>query len=168
MTACPVRRRALTEGMTLIEVLVAILIFSVGATSLIALFAAASATHKRGVDRTHAALIAEEIFSEVQARYIGQADLESLIADLEDDVPERIDGYAWSLILHRPGDGSGKGSKRSSRYKEDRGPWSRDELVVRIDVKWGRGSAGAAAGDVYTTILLPRPTPSQRSRKRGR
>ena len=142
-------------GVTLIEVLIAILIFSVGATSLLALFAAASATHRRGVDRTHAALIAEEILSEVQARYVGQADPASIVADLEKNLPERIDGYSWSLILHRPGAPIRKGPKRSSRYQEHDGPWASEELVVRVDVKWGGGNR--RAGDVYTTILLPRP-----------
>ena len=155
MTSHFVRIRPRVAGMSLIEVLVAILIFSVGATSLVALYAAASATHKRGVDRTHTALIAEEIFSEVQARYVGQADPALIVQDLGRDLPERIEGYSWSLILHRPGARIGNGSKGSLLGEENDGPWSSEELVVRVAVKWGEGSI--ESGDVYSTILLPRP-----------
>lgn len=131
---CPGR-----TGMTLIEVLVAILILSVGATSLIALFASASSTHKRSVDRTHAALIAEELFCEVQARYFIDAEPRDILADLRQSLPERITDYYWQVTLYRPGDGEG---------------WSPGELVVHVVIRWSR--AVESHEERYSTILLPR------------
>ena len=50
---------ARSSGFSLIEVLLAMFILSIGAASVLSFFAAAASTHKRSVDRTHAALIAE-------------------------------------------------------------------------------------------------------------
>jgi len=91
-------------GFSLLEVLVAMVILTIGATSLIALFAAAAATHKRSVDRTKAAMIAEVILSEVKARYTPGSDLEELEASLHSGLDETIDGYRWSVLLVRPAD----------------------------------------------------------------
>jgi type II secretion system protein I len=108
------RRRR--DGFSLLEVLVAMVILTIGATSLIALFAAAAATHKRSVDRTKAAMIAEEILSEVKARYVPGIDLEELEASLHSGIEETIEGYRWSVLLVRPADeleSSGGGTART-------------------------------------------------------
>ena len=80
------------SGLSLVEVLVAMLILTIGATSLLALFASASSTHKRAVDRTHAALVAEQILSMVQSRYKADVDLGDLTRALQDELPTKIDG----------------------------------------------------------------------------
>ncbi len=95
-------RRA--RGFSLVEVLVAMAIFTVGATSILALFAAAAATHKRSVDRTRAAMVAEGIVAEVQARYWPGEDLEELEGSVLRELPEKIDGYTWTIFLERPGE----------------------------------------------------------------
>ena len=133
------------SGFSLIEVLAAMLILTVGATSLLALFASASSTHKRAVDRTHTALVAEQVLAEVQARYRPGMRLRDLLEGLESDLPERIDGYYWEVVLHRPGEGD---------REESSGQWTEDELVVRLAIKWS--SAARAREEVYTTIILPR------------
>ena len=100
------------RGFSLLEVLVAMAIFTVGATSILALFAAAAATHKRSVDRTRAAMVAEGVVAEVQARYYPGQDLGDLEGSVRRELPEKIDGYTWTIFLERPADGdSGKGKK---------------------------------------------------------
>ncbi len=146
-----------SRGMTLIEVLVAMLILSIGATSLIALFASASATHKRAVDRTHAALVAEEIFSELQMRWVADVELKDLLADLRKSLPERIDDYYWEVTLHRPADSVGAGARLGAG---DAATWDPDELVARVTIKWSR--AAESHEEVYSTILLPRPAGAAR------
>lgn len=63
MRAPPAGRR----GFTLIEVLVALAIMAVGTTAAIGLFTAATAMHKRALDQTTAALIADSALSDVRA-----------------------------------------------------------------------------------------------------
>ena len=53
-------------GFTLIEVLVALGVLSLGIASAIALFAAATASHKRAIHRTNAAAMAEQALSDVE------------------------------------------------------------------------------------------------------
>ncbi len=91
-------------GFSLIEVLVAMMIFTVGATSIIALFAAASASHKRSVDRTRAAMLAEEIVAQVQARYFPETSPGQIVDSLVETLPETIDGYRWDITLIKPGE----------------------------------------------------------------
>jgi type II secretion system protein I len=105
------------RGFSLLEVLVAMAIFTVGATSILALFAAAAATHKRSIDRTRAAMVAEGVVAEVQARYFPGQDLGDLESAVRRELPEKIDGYTWTVFLERPADGeSGKG-KKTARSK---------------------------------------------------
>ncbi len=120
-------------------------ILSIGATSLIALFAAASSAHKRAIDRTHAALVAEELFSEVQSRYRAGADLKDLLKNMKEGLPEQIDGYYWQITLHQPGAG---------KKKNDEQEWGEHELLVRAVIRWSR--AAEAREEEYITILLPR------------
>lgn len=134
------------SGFSLMEVLIAMAILTFGATSLIALFAAGSTTHKRAVDRTRAALVAEELFSEVQARYRLESEPREILDELRTALPDQIQGYYWEIQLYRPGRG----------LSDTAGPdesFSPHELVVRIGVKWGQGVQ--AREEVYSTILLP-------------
>ncbi|MBI4585234.1 MAG: prepilin-type N-terminal cleavage/methylation domain-containing protein [Planctomycetes bacterium] len=132
-------------GFSLIEVLIAMVILSIGATSLIALFAAASSAHKRAVDRTHAALVAEELFSEVQSRYRVEVDLKELLKSMKESLPEQIDGYFWQITLHQPAAGKMKTGERE---------WGEHELLVRAVIRWSR--AAESREEEYLTILLPR------------
>jgi prepilin-type N-terminal cleavage/methylation domain-containing protein len=146
-------RRRRQRGLSLLEVLIAMAILSLCATSLIALLASGSAAHKRAVDRTHAALVAEELFAEVQWRYRIGAGAKDILAGLREGLPERLHGYYWEVRLHWPG-AEAQGAKRREE-EEGESAWSEEELVVRVAVRSGREDR--AREEVYTTILLPRP-----------
>ncbi len=177
------------RGFSLIEVLVAMVILTLGATSLIALFAAAAATHKRSVDRFHAAVLAEEIIAEVQARYSPGADVDDIEADLKADLPEKRNGYRWRAILIRPGLGAegmpaslGAGKKLGpSRSKTGAASTKSPRTVVRQPKKpakeesdkdgWNEdellvrvivewAQSGRPVTESFDTILLPRPVPA--------
>lgn len=142
------------QGFSLMEVLIAMMILTAGATSVIALFAVASSTHKRAVDRTRSALIAEEIFSQVQALYRFETEPQEILSRLKQTVPAKIDGYYWEVILYQPGRDSRR-SRRSSRRSEPKdSAWGEEELVVRVAVKWAQ--AARPREEIYSTILLPR------------
>lgn len=144
-------------GFSLLEVLIAMLILTVGATSLIALFASASTTHKRAVDRTHAALVAEEILSEVRARYGPDTEPRDIIEDLRASLPSQMNGYFWEIVLYRPGETPARARFRRAD-EDDRDPeWMENELLVRIAVRWARSAQ--AREEVYTTLILPRAVP---------
>ncbi len=139
------------SGFSLMEVLIAMAILTFGATSLIALFASGSTTHKRAVDRTRAALVAEELFSEIQVRYNIEAEPKDIIKSLQTNLPKQIQGYYWEVILFRP-------ARTREAIREGsfagKGEWGVHEMVVRIAIKWGYGSQSRE--EVYSTILLPR------------
>jgi prepilin-type N-terminal cleavage/methylation domain-containing protein len=54
------------RGFTLVEILVAMAILAFGLTAVIGLFTLATATHKRAIDGTTAALVAERAMAEVR------------------------------------------------------------------------------------------------------
>jgi len=151
------------------EVLVAMFVLSIGAASVLALFAAAASTHKRSVDRTHAALLAERIFSEVSGRYEPGMHAEELQEIVEDEVPGMWDpdgdqddaelgSYRWELYLFHPGKRSkfSVKTRRGSRARDDgkEGGWSEDELFARVIIRWKQKAH--ARSETYHTILLPR------------
>ncbi len=57
------------RGFTLIEVLVALGILALGIGGVMAIFVAASATHRRALDETTAAIIAETVIAEQRAAF---------------------------------------------------------------------------------------------------
>ena len=67
-----------SPGLTLLEIMVALAIMIIGIASVFALFAAATALHKRAVDQTNAALIAQKILSELDCRLTAGADIKEL------------------------------------------------------------------------------------------
>ncbi len=126
------------RGFSLIEVLIAMVILGLGAASLVALFAAGSSTHKRSVDRTRAALVAERVFSEVGLVYIPGTSPDDVIGKLRQRLPEEIDGYRYEVLAFHP-DGDG---------------WSDQEMYVQVEIRWKR--SGRARAETFATILLPR------------
>lgn len=134
--AMAVRPRA--AGFSLLEVLIAMVVFAVGAGSLIALFAAGSSTHKRSVDRTRAALVAERVIAEAQFLYTSGTKPEELTERLPSRLPEEIDGYRHVVTAFHPG-----GEE-----------WSPLELYLQVEIRWKR--SGKARAETFATILLPR------------
>lgn len=58
------------KGFTLVEILVALAILAIGATSAMSLLAAATAMHKKAVDQVNSAFIAETVVSEIESRML--------------------------------------------------------------------------------------------------
>jgi len=126
------------SGFSLLEVLIAMAVLTVGAGSLIALFAAASSTHRRSVDRTRAALVADEIVAQAQLLYSPDVKPEDLDAAMKTRLPELIGDYRWEIKTFHP---QGEG-------------WTEAELWVHIAIRWRR--SGKAREEEFDTVLLPR------------
>lgn len=66
------------RGFSLLEVIVALAVLTLGISSALALFTAATAAHKRAVDRVNAAAIAEHVVAEVESALARGVTAESL------------------------------------------------------------------------------------------
>lgn len=130
------------SGMSLIEVLIAMFVLSVGAASLLALFAAAAGTHRRAAERTNACLVAEKVLSEARAAYLPERGPEEILEELRASLPEEIDGYRHETTVVRP-----KGDE-----------WAPAELVVRVTVRW-RSSQGDRS-ESFHAVIIPVHRPS--------
>ena len=137
MTRCSSGAASRRGGFSLLEVLIAMLILSVGAASVLALFAAGAATHRRSVDRTQAALIADRVFSEARAAYHYGATAEEVHAAVKAALPERFGDYGYDLLIFHP-------------EGED---WAESELFARVTVRWRE--TGAERTESFHTIVLP-------------
>ena len=144
------------SGFSLLEVLVAMFVLSLGASSVLALYAAAASTHRRALDRTHAALVAERIFSEVEGRYTPDFVRPEGAKDLRDklrkEVPESFGNITWDVVLYRPGEVPA----RRRGNDDERGEFEPQELVVRLLLRWKQ--SGNLREETFFTILLPRNT----------
>ncbi|MGQ9589900.1 MAG: type IV pilus modification PilV family protein [Planctomycetota bacterium] len=136
--------RASAGGFSLLEVLVAMFVLSVGAASVLALFAAGASTHRRSVDRTNAVLVAERVFSEVRAAYRVGRSAGEVGEIVRKALPEEIGGYRYELELIEP---------EGDAFREG-------ELVVRVTVRWRL--AAAERSDSFFELILPRHGPGGR------
>ncbi len=127
-----------SQGFSLLEVLIAMFVLSVGAASVISLFAAGSSTHRRSVDRTRAALVAEQVIAEAAIAYVPGRTAAEIPGVVQGRLPAVIDGYRFDLTVAHP------------QGKE----WQPSELVVHVAVRWQE--SGQARAETFTTILLPR------------
>jgi Tfp pilus assembly protein PilV len=55
-----------SKGLTLIEITIALIVLALGVVSLLVLFTLGGSTHKKGIDRITAGVIAREILSDIQ------------------------------------------------------------------------------------------------------
>ena len=131
-------RRSRETGFSLVEVLIAIVVLGIGAASLVALFAAGSSTHKRSVDRTRAALVAERVIAEAAYVYTRGVTPRDVMEALHERLPEEIDGYRHQVVAFHP-----EGEE-----------WSAQELFVEVEIRWKR--SGQSRAETFATILLPR------------
>ncbi len=107
-------------GFTLLEVVVALAILTLGISAAIALFTAATAAHKRAIDRTHAAMIAEHVFADIESALERGADpLQIQEAPPLDDVRRNWPGYQVKIQF----------------YTLD-GPTAEDEILLEIRIYW--------------------------------
>lgn len=128
-------------GFSLLEVLIAILVLTLGATGVLALFAEAASTHRRSIDRTEAALLAERVVAHARVLYSHGLALEDLRTSVLDAAPVEGGGYAYDLALVRPeGDA-----------------WRSGETLVEVRVRWKEG--GFDRAESFQTLILPRAPP---------
>jgi len=135
------RRGAEPWGFSLIEVLIAMLVLSLGAASILSLFAAGASTHRRAMDRMNSALVAEEVFAAVQALYTAERTPDAILDELKKRLPEEISGYQHEETIYHPG---GEG-------------WAEHELYVKVALRWVQG--GSDRVEAFHTVLLPRHVP---------
>jgi type II secretion system protein I len=132
-------------GFTLIEVLIALAVFTVGAAGLLSLYAAAASTHRRAVDRTNAALVAEKVLAMASVLYRVGERPEDIVAGVRREYPERIEGYLYELTLFRP-----EGDE-----------WEADELFAQVEVAKAPEIGALQADQVrnraerFHTLLIP-------------
>ena len=109
-------------GMTLLEVLIAIVVLVLAVSTILPLFAVGSTSHKRGMDQAQMAWLAPRVAALLQDRMI-------------DPIPESIKGYVreledGSLLMD---DGAGQGQK----YKDDGGAAYRFEATCTPAIAGG-------------------------------
>ena len=116
------------EGFTLLEVIVALAILTVGISSAIALFAAATAMHKRAVDRIHAAAIAEHALADIESALARGADPEALVANPPfEAIRTNWPGYEVTLGIH---------NVLIVAEGEEEPEAEGDELMLELRVQW--------------------------------
>jgi type II secretory pathway pseudopilin PulG len=132
------------EGFTLVEILVALFVMLVGISSAFALFAAATALHKRATDQTSAAVIAESVFSQIQSELTAGVELSDIRkADL---MPKEYESYKYDLELV-PVD----------VYE--------NEIYVKLTVTWRKRGTGRK--QEFSTILIRHIPFRERDYSRG-
>ncbi len=134
----PCRRRDANAGFSLTEILIALLILALGAGGVISLFVSASSLHRRAVDRTHAALVAEEVAETARLAFTPETKPNELIERVRARLPQVIDTYTYEIeATPLVGDG-----------------WGEGEVRLRVVVR--REGSSDARAETFSTILLPR------------
>ena len=127
----PADPRETAGGFTLVEILVALFVMLVGISSAFALFAAATALHKRATDQTSAAVIAESIFSQVQSELTAGAELSDIRKGSY--MPKGYEDYKYELELIAV-----------DNYE--------NEIFVKLSVIWRKRGIGRK--QEFSTILI--------------
>jgi len=76
------------SAFTLMEILLAIGILAIGITSVLFLFAMGARSHRRAVDRTRSALLAEAVFNQTRSALLAEAVFNQIRADLATGLPD--------------------------------------------------------------------------------
>ena len=119
------------SGFTLLEIIVALSIMLIGIASVFALFAAATALHKRSVDQTNAALIAGMVFSDLDSKITTGID----IAKLQKTGASLLEFPNYTYDLHlTPIDENG------------------EELYIDLTVRWK--TKGKIREQTFSTIRI--------------
>ena len=145
------------QGFSLIEVIVALGIVTVGVTAVLALFASGVDVHKRSIDQSNAALAAATIASELEARYTlaridawkknaAKAGRKVRDAEYMADVPAR--GKEYPEIPGFP----------DYLYGVEYIPLDKDSnaVLARITIFWKSGGTRPITEE-FRTVLLKRP-----------
>ena len=130
-STAPADTNKTTGGFTLVEILVALFVMLVGISSAFALFAAATALHKRATDQTSAAVIAESIFSQVQSELTAGVELSKIRKG--NYMPKGYEEYKYDLEIVAVDD-----------YE--------NEVFVKLTVIWRKRGMGRK--QEFSTILI--------------
>src|SRR6185295_8469024 len=65
-------RRSRSQGLTLLEVLISIVVLVLAVSTIMPLFAVGSASHKRGMDQAQMAWLAPRVAARLQDRFLGE------------------------------------------------------------------------------------------------
>lgn len=111
-------QRPQASGFTLIEVLIALAVLALGISAAIALFAAATAAHKRAINLTNASAIAEQAIADIESVLLSGVDPTTLSeSNPLESIEKNYPGYRLEAKF----------------YSLPEGP---DQAVVEIIVHW--------------------------------
>lgn len=149
--------RTASQGFSLLEVIVALGIVTVGVTSVLALFASGVDVHKRSIDQSNASLAALSIASELEARYtmtridawkkkVQKKNKKISDSDFLADIPAKGEEYP-------PVPGFSDYVYGVEFYPLDP---DANAVLARINILW-RGGGGRPVTEEFRTVLLKRP-----------
>jgi prepilin-type N-terminal cleavage/methylation domain-containing protein len=148
--------RAGRAGFSLLEVLVALGIVTVGITAVLALFAAGVEVHKQAVDQSNAALAAQSLASEVEAKYtLAHIDAWKKLQRKKGKKRVRDSDYLKDVDDRKPVEIPGFPGYRYSVKFLPLDPEG-NAVMARFKIFWRKGG-GRAVAEVIPAILLKRP-----------
>jgi len=121
-------------GFTLVEILVALFVMLIGLSSVFALFAAATALHKRATDNSTAAILSDCIFSEVATQLTSGVQVEK-IRKYNAAFPG-YEGYKYDVELV------------AIDMEEEQ---NANEFFIRLTIRWQK--QGRERNQVFATII---------------
>ena len=130
----------------MIEVLVALGVLAIGATSVFALLATGGATNRKAISKTMSAFIADSVFAEANERFDIFTDPAGL--EVTDGKFSGYPGFTYTLKLV-PLDPVAQNQNS-------------DEYLALCTVSWKR--AGAPVSAAYSTVIVPRLPASERGK----
>ena len=143
------RPRGRARGFTLMEVMVALGVLALGIGGVLAMFTGAAAIHRRALDETAAAIIAESAAAEFRAEFNADA----VRAEASADVSRRK--YQDPVAVERepvPGFPLYSCSLRPTVLERERQTGRAVQVYLEVAVVWQR--RGAPHEEVYRTILF--------------
>jgi prepilin-type N-terminal cleavage/methylation domain-containing protein len=143
------------RGFTLLEVLIAIMIFVLAVAAIVPLFAVAVTSHKRGVDQAQVAWLAPRIAANIQERLTDQnpPDLEGYVKEMEDG-SLLITDAAGKLKADGKGDYVFKAQIEPITSTGNAGPLANACFTLKVDVYFRE--QGAQLIESYQTVVLRR------------
>ncbi|MEZ6183865.1 MAG: prepilin-type N-terminal cleavage/methylation domain-containing protein [Planctomycetota bacterium] len=144
------------RGFTLLEVMIALGIFAVGATAAFAVLVAAASAERRASHQIHAALIADAVFSEVQGDLAPGLTLQDLVDKAGPDGGQSQGSTVWVIR-----------DRQHAVYPDYRydvaltpvpcqDPDAAWTWLVEVDVRWSDRGQGRTAN--FKTVLVSQLT----------
>ena len=141
------------RGFTLLEVLIAIMIFVLAVAAIVPLFAVAVTSHKRGMDQAQVAWLAPRIAAHIQERLTEQnpPDLEGYVKEMEDG-SLLISDTSNKLKADGKGDYIFKARIEPIASSGGAGPLANACFTLKVDVYFRE--EGAQLIESYQTVVL--------------